>query len=669
MSLYTKARKHIDMNRVKELHEEKIKLKKIANKIREEIREELRYLNNPKFSNWRDEECDLDEGMTSAGVFQTTLPSTGDVDLINVEVSNADTWISSSGGTTVSGSGLNFDQRPSNIYSSSWYLSNLTTEFDATQVNNLKVTVTTGTGVDTPFAANPLTVEWFSDTDYGVLGTFSAGGGTKVFTLPKGANVKNLALFYSVSGNGTSYRTYTDGYLVGQNIYGGAMDSDMSQSAMGILDAGATPNTSPSYPTVDDVKALYGFGFWIDALPESRITALKNGSISGPMPPSWGGTVPSHVVSYGFNTQDQIDIYNQIHNLYSSYDTRASNLYTVNTTSFQRRTPMNVFVGLDSPEAASLIRSEPIMAGLSAEQRKKKLMDMLDAGDEYLLKQLGIVGSSARPSDTTMPDSWEQASGNPVTGGQPGYHSPGSTSPSGAARSDKNMTWDNHMKMYVPNIGIQDMLKKADAGSGDTEIAAAGVPRNTGGSSSGDPNNIQWPRDKYPNKKAPPGPGARTANVPGTKDYGNVAATYGGQSAADQKAVDAWKKKNLIPGRGQNPYRPGTKKLFNPQTGMNLSAHHDPQGETIMEKKKKSFKNLTSKIPGYYEGKPAPLGFPMEEPPKMKDGFHPDLVTSKGQEKKSNRFNRLDPQSAKAMPPTGNPHIDKKVRAAAKKPK
>jgi hypothetical protein len=198
-------------------------------------------------------------------------------------------------------------------------------------------------------------------------------------------------------------------------------------------------------------------------------------------------------------------------------------------------------------------------------------------------------------------------------------------------------------------------------------IAAAGVPRNTGGSSSGDPNNIQWPRDKYPNKKAPAGPGARTANVPGTTDYGNVAATYGGQSAADQKAVDAWKKKNLIPGRGQNPYRPGTKKLFNPQTGMNLSAHHEPKGKVISEKK--SFKDLTKKIPGYYDGKPAPLGFPMQEPPKTINGYHPDLVTSKGQKKQSNRFNRLDPQSAKAMPPTGNPHIDNKVRAAAKKPK
>jgi len=54
MSLYTKARKHIDMNRVKELHEEKIKRKKIVDEIREQIREELRNLNSPEFSNWRE---------------------------------------------------------------------------------------------------------------------------------------------------------------------------------------------------------------------------------------------------------------------------------------------------------------------------------------------------------------------------------------------------------------------------------------------------------------------------------------------------------------------------------------------------------------------------------------------------------------------------------------
>jgi len=102
-----------------------------------------------------------------------------------------------------------------------------------------------------------------------------------------------------------------------------------------------------------------------------------------------------------------------------------------------------------------------------------------------------------------------------------------------------------------------------------------------------------------------------------------------------------------------------------PMKGIKNS--YEPEGKVIVEKKKlKSPKSLLDKIPGYYDGKPAPLGFPIEEPPKMKNGMHPDLVDGK---KVANRYNRLDPTSAKAMPKTGNPHIDKKVKAAAKKPK
>ena len=106
----------------------------------------------------------------------------------------------------------------------------------------------------------------------------------------------------------------------------------------------------------------------------------------------------------------------------------------------------------------------------------------------------------------------------------------------------------------LPSGEANPNKKKKDYG----DIAAAGVPRNTGGSSSGDPNNIQWPRDKYPNKKAPPGPGARTANVPGTTDYGNVAATYGGAEAEKQKKIDAWMKKHFPAGSpGGGGYKPG----------------------------------------------------------------------------------------------------------------
>ena len=56
---------------------------------------------------------------------------------------------------------------------------------------------------------------------------------------------------------------------------------------------------------------------------------------------------------------------------------------------------------------------------------------------------------------------------------------------------------------------LQRKRKYGASKGGGTQIAAGGNPRGTGGTSSGDPNNIQWPRNKYPNKKAPPGPGYR----------------------------------------------------------------------------------------------------------------------------------------------------------------
>jgi hypothetical protein len=280
---------------------------------------------------------------------------------------------------------------------------------------------------------------------------------------------------------------------------------------------------------------------------------------------------------------------------------------TVNITGvgLKRVKPMNVFVSLDSPEATNFIRTDPTMQGLSAEDRKKKLLDMLDAGDEYLLKYLGMIGSKARPSDTTMPDSWDQAQSQPG----PDSGTMRNLRPSGVERSDKNMTWDDHMQEYVPNIGPGDLLKKASSGSGDTQIASAKGPYGTPGADK------PYVRKGYKDKKG--------------------------------KFVD----------------------FDNPATWPSIvqKAGYEPEGEVLSEKKKlKSPKDITKKIPGYYDGKPAPLGFPMQEPPKMKNGFHPDLVDGK---KIANRFNRLDPQSAKAMPPSGNPHIDKKVRAAAKKPK
>ena len=86
-------------------------------------------------------------------------------------------------------------------------------------------------------------------------------------------------------------------------------------------------------------------------------------------------------------------------------------------------------------------------------------------------------------------------------------------------------------------------------------------------------------------------------------------------------------------------------------------AHYEPDGEVISEKKK---------LKSVHDALKKNVGFPENPPPKMINGFHPDLVTGDGAAK---RFNKLDPASAKAMPKTAYPQIDKKVKAAAKKPK
>ena len=77
----------------------------------------------------------------------------------------------------------------------------------------------------------------------------------------------------------------------------------------------------------------------------------------------------------------------------------------------------------------------------------------------------------------------------------------------------------------------------------------------------------------------------------------------------------------------------------------------------------KTFNQLKKEL---YPGQPSSNGFPDNPPPEMVNGWHPSLVDGKYV---SNRFNRLDPISAKAMPLTGNPHIDKKVKEARRQKK
>ena len=585
MSLYTKALKHIDMNRVKELREEKIKQKKIAEEIREQIREELRNFNSPEFSNWR---YDIDEGMTTSGMFNTTLPATGDTDLAGTSLDassfssfadasfNSGTDSGLTGGFSADDGIINFSGDVENSTAV------LTNAVDLSQVDTVNISAIAGSNSNGGMVPNDnLYVTFVSPTDlsndFTVIAKTSSSFSNVNITIPQEFRTSGIQIFlYSPTGSsgdqGRALKPHTiginglnSGTMQSLNELGGVSGSTVittivasylrnaatqaNYKSLGIFlwqniqkDLhGPEVSENPQYPgTPGAPQYIYNSSY--TAAPVSGRTAL------GP--------------TGGDNTVTDADYIYIGQYMYDTF--KGSKLYGVSNISMRRKTPMNVFVSLDSPEATAFIRTDPVMKGISTEDKKKKLLDMLDASDEYLLKYLGITGSSARPSDITMPNSWEVAGTRNSSGRS---NIPASETPQGPATPIKNYGTDSDPKFM------------------------------------------------------PSGP-----------------------------VVDPWSPK-LVKNNKKKP----------------VFAHYEPEGEVLSEKKRlKSPKDITSKIPGYYDDKPAPIGFPMSPPPKTINGYHPDLVDDK---KIAKRFNRLDPQSAKAMPATGNPHIDKKVRAAAKKPK
>ena len=92
----------------------------------------------------------------------------------------------------------------------------------------------------------------------------------------------------------------------------------------------------------------------------------------------------------------------------------------------------------------------------------------------------------------------------------------------------------------------------------------------------------------------------------------------------------------------------------------NLKNSYKPKGSMIIEKR-----NLKSPNQ-FFNADDIKPDYPKDPPPDMVDGkWHPDLVDSA---RKAERFNKLDPASAKAMPKTGDPNIDAKVEKAKNNP-
>ena len=138
----------------------------------------------------------------------------------------------------------------------------------------------------------------------------------------------------------------------------------------------------------------------------------------------------------------------------------------------------------------------------------------------------------------------------------------------------------------------------------------------------------------------------------------------------------AWE---MIIGENQNKKREHARKL---QEHLNIRAHERvmrqenadyaspfrlaiQEQETMQANKDPLFKRVSKRLKKEidYLDKPAKNGYPNDPPPEMVNGWHSEYGNDKGY------YNKLDPQSAEAMPLTGNPEIDKKVKKARKQPK
>ena len=104
MNLYTRARKHIDMSRVKELREENIEQQKVAKiKFQEEKilleKKRVEVLEDPRYSNWKRELAEgtpvpIEESMTTTAIFSMHLEPSDEVltHIPSTTISSADNF-------------------------------------------------------------------------------------------------------------------------------------------------------------------------------------------------------------------------------------------------------------------------------------------------------------------------------------------------------------------------------------------------------------------------------------------------------------------------------------------------------------------------------------------------------------------------------------------------
>lgn len=326
MNRFGKISHHISMKDVKKKHLEKI----VARKI-EEIRiEEERKLHNKIYdkckSNWRDE---LEEGMTVAGSFLTTEPAEGDTDLSSVDVNNANSYIntitSSQGDSFLDPSGSSYKQGVGFFEDGVGFGPNGGFNFGSDYIG-FAFPLTQGSPT---FGRAEIKAQDLSSID-SIVANVIRGNSSNGGQPPLNVETKGLRIQYKIDG----------------------------------MDTFKELNVKPDGTTDSSVSNILipGFG---------------EGGTAFDTPNNVIVTIPEYV-----RTKTT-----QLRLITNDVGFHIAPVYGVNNFRFQRRAPINVFVSLDSPEATSFVR----LGGKESDpkKRRKKVEDILRAGQQYTNKYLG----------------------------------------------------------------------------------------------------------------------------------------------------------------------------------------------------------------------------------------------------------------------------------------
>ena len=766
MSLYTRARKHIDMRRVKEMREEKIRKEVIAELERQqqEIFAELKEIESQesKSCDWRKE---LHERMTSSGTLLTTLPATGDVDIVNNRSAlngfdGQNHSISSAGTVTLTDDGDNdIADGTHTAFRQAYYT------VDGSKSSHLKITISKGGGTsswtDRGESWDDDVTLVISDIDNFHAPTYYTSNltsGTHVIKLPgqyknMRIQVQQFAKLASEGSSGTTRRLKIYNVSLQRrtplNVFVGL---DEPNSAAFVRD-GDFERLSPTEKkkkleeqlkaSDEYLKKQFGEGmprtatkiadvkpqqsFMDIQVGDQRITKVNNRTVTDTTRGIRGGKMdgrPIYTDSQGnmrvsqpkvdLSPEDLRSISRKTGGSYSGKSDRTSITNVPKTSTFKPYT--------DAEKAEKDFSTSPSIVSRTIRSATDQVRF---AGDKMF--QGNPAGRAPGLSNYWSPEPKTAATysnpgkgkGIPGTGPNPTGTITTTKRPPGTPRVTRGITGTPQFKFPAGSPPPSNMLTQmADdaavsvankaAATSASKILSRAVPIVSIGIAAADAG-IRASKGDYAGAvlsglSAIPGPagwaalGVQIATdaagfTGGVKEqqefdnYGDYIKDAGKIAKKDKIKIDRnamldlflreLSKNNKLSSKDKEflvaifTDAEGLEKddviTFVKKIQKKLTNGNSIKEQVLTEKKRlKSPKSIVDKIPGYYDGKPAPLGFPIEEPPKMKNGYHPDLVDGK---KVSNRYNRLDPISAKSMPPTGNPHIDNKVKAARKKPK